>query len=167
MGWGAGEARLGGEVGGGFFPVGSVVKILPANGGEAGSIPGSVRSLREGHGNSLQYSCLENPMDGGAWWATAHWGRRESDRFSDSTTKDTLTKGDRGNSEGQDPKARCSWQPLRHRGERRDEQVLLSDGTTRCRVLVYLKGTGKQSQILSGDCLPKPPASRPAAWACK
>ena len=37
-----------------------------------GSIPGSGRALGEGNGNPLQYSCLENPMDGGAWWATVH-----------------------------------------------------------------------------------------------
>ena len=39
---------------------------------DAGSIPGSGRSPGEGHGNPLQYSCLENPMDRGACWATAH-----------------------------------------------------------------------------------------------
>ena len=39
---------------------------------DAGSTPGSGRSPRGGHGNSLQYSCLENPMDKGAWWATVH-----------------------------------------------------------------------------------------------
>jgi len=38
--------------------------------GDAGSIPGSGRSPGEGHGNPLQYSCLENPMDREAWWAT-------------------------------------------------------------------------------------------------
>ena len=37
-----------------------------------GSIPGSGRSAREGHGNSLQYPCLENPVDRGAWWAMFH-----------------------------------------------------------------------------------------------
>ena len=37
-----------------------------------GSIPGSGRSPGEGNGNPLQYSCLENPTDGGAWWATVH-----------------------------------------------------------------------------------------------
>ena len=55
------------------FPGGSVVKNLPANAGDArdtGSSPGSRRSLGEGNGNPLQYSCLENPMDRGAWWAT-------------------------------------------------------------------------------------------------
>ena len=52
-----------------------VVKNLPAKAGEvrdAGSIPGSGRSHREGHGNPLWYSCLENPMDRGTWWATVH-----------------------------------------------------------------------------------------------
>ena len=57
------------------FPHGSVVKNLPANAGDAGDvglIPGSGRSPGGGNGNPLQYSCLENPMDRGAWWATAH-----------------------------------------------------------------------------------------------
>ena len=42
------------------------------NAGDLGSIPGSGRSLGGGHGNSLQYSCLEYPMDRGAWWPTLH-----------------------------------------------------------------------------------------------
>ena len=46
--------------------------------GGPGSFPGSGRSPAEGNGNPLQYSCLENPMDGGAWWATVH-GVVESD----------------------------------------------------------------------------------------
>ena len=46
-----------------------VVKNLPAN---DGSIPGSGRAPGAGHGNPLQYPCLENPMDRGAWWATVH-----------------------------------------------------------------------------------------------
>ena len=52
-----------------------VVKNLPANAGDVrdtGSIPGSGRSPGGGHGNPLQYSCLENPMDREAWWATVH-----------------------------------------------------------------------------------------------
>ena len=40
--------------------------------GDAGSLPGLGRSLGEGNDNPLQYSCLENPMDRGAWWATVH-----------------------------------------------------------------------------------------------
>ena len=47
----------------------SVVKNPPANAGDPGSIPGSGRSSGGGHGNPLQYSCLENPMDREAWWA--------------------------------------------------------------------------------------------------
>ena len=54
------------------FPCGSVIKNPPANAGDTGSIPGSGRSLRRGNGNPLQYSCLGNPMDREAWWATAH-----------------------------------------------------------------------------------------------
>ena len=51
------------------FPDGSVVKNLPANAGDMGLIPGLGRSPGGGNGNPLQYSCLENPMDRGAWWA--------------------------------------------------------------------------------------------------
>ena len=52
-----------------------VVNNLPANAGDirdTGSIPMSGRSPGEGHGNPLQFSYLENPMDRGAWWATVH-----------------------------------------------------------------------------------------------
>ena len=55
------------------FPGGSVVKKLLANAGDAGeSIPGSGRSPEGRHGNPLQYSCLEKPMDRGAWQAAVH-----------------------------------------------------------------------------------------------
>ena len=58
------------------FPGGTVAKNLPVNtGGDArdtGSIPGSGRSPGGGNGNLLQYSCLENSMDRGTWWATIH-----------------------------------------------------------------------------------------------
>ena len=54
------------------FPGGSEVKASACNAGDLGSIPGLGRSPGEGNGNPLQYSCLENPMDGGAWWATVH-----------------------------------------------------------------------------------------------
>ena len=53
-----------------------MVKNLPANAEDirdAGSISGLRRSLRGRYGNPLQYSCLENPMDRGAWWAVARW----------------------------------------------------------------------------------------------
>ena len=52
-----------------------MVKNPPAKAGDTrdvGSIPGSGRSPGKGPGNPLQYSCLENPMDRGAWWATVH-----------------------------------------------------------------------------------------------
>ena len=57
------------------FSGGSVVKNLPANTGDTGdlgSIPALGRSPGEGNGNPLQYSCLENPVNRGAWWATVH-----------------------------------------------------------------------------------------------
>jgi len=59
----------------GASQVGLVVKDLPANGGDVrggGSISGLGRSPGGEHGNPLQYYCLENPMDRGAWWATVH-----------------------------------------------------------------------------------------------
>ena len=52
--------------------VAQLVKTPPANAGDVGLIPGSGRSPGEGNGNPLQYSCLENPIDRGAWQATAH-----------------------------------------------------------------------------------------------
>ena len=51
---------------------GSEVKASACNVRDQGLIPGSGRSPGEGNGNPLQYSCLENPMDGRAWWATVH-----------------------------------------------------------------------------------------------
>ena len=64
------------------FPCSSVVKNLPAKAGDVktmDSVPGSGRFPGGGHGNSLQYSCLENPMDGGVWWARVHRIAKESD----------------------------------------------------------------------------------------
>ena len=61
------------------FPGGSVVKNLPADAGDSGSIPGSGRYPGEGNGNPLQHSCLGNPMDRGACWATVHEVAEESD----------------------------------------------------------------------------------------
>ena len=56
-------------------PLALVIKNPPANARDSrdvGSLPGLGRSPGEGHGDPLQYSCLENPMDRGAWWAIAH-----------------------------------------------------------------------------------------------
>ena len=63
-------------------PHSSVVKESACNSGDPGSIPGSERSPGGGNGNPLQYSCLENPMDGGAWWATVHGVTKNQTRLS-------------------------------------------------------------------------------------
>ena len=54
------------------FPPGSDGKVSAYNAGDPGSTPGWGRSPGEENSNPLQYSCLENPMDGGAWWASVH-----------------------------------------------------------------------------------------------
>ena len=64
------------------FPCGSVVKAPAFNAGDLGLILGSGRSPGEGNGNALQYSCLENPMDRGAWWATVHGDAKSQTRLS-------------------------------------------------------------------------------------
>ena len=64
----------------GSFPDGTVVKNLSTNVGDTGLIPGSGRSLGEGNGNPLQYSCLGNLMDRGARRATIHGVAKELDR---------------------------------------------------------------------------------------
>ena len=60
------------------FPAGSAVKNLPANAGDVGSVPGLGRIPRGENGVPLQYSCLENAMDRGAWRATVHGVIKES-----------------------------------------------------------------------------------------
>ena len=64
------------------FPGGSEVKASACNAGDLGSIPGSGRSPGEGNGKPLQYSCPENPMDRGAWWATVHGVEKSWTRLS-------------------------------------------------------------------------------------
>ena len=64
---------------------GSAVKNPPANVGAASSTLGSGRSPREGNGNPLQYSCLENLIDGGTWWVTIHLVTKSRTRLSDFT----------------------------------------------------------------------------------
>ena len=68
-----------------------MVKNLPANAGDTGSSPRSRRSPRGGHGNPLQYSCLENPMDRVPWQATVH-GAAESDTTEQLSSQETVTK---------------------------------------------------------------------------
>ena len=65
------------------LPGGSDGKESSFNAGDSGSIPGLGRSPEEGNGNSLQYSCVENFMDRGAWWATVHGGAKSQTRLSD------------------------------------------------------------------------------------
>ena len=60
------------------FPGDSAIKNLPDNAGDAESIPGSGRFPGKENGNPLQYSCLGNPMDRGAWWATVQGVTKES-----------------------------------------------------------------------------------------
>ena len=67
-------------------PGGSEIKASACNAGDLGSIPGSGRSPGEGNGNPLQYSCLENPMDGWAWWATVHRVTKSWTRLSNFTS---------------------------------------------------------------------------------
>ena len=71
-----------------------VEKNLPANSGDKrdlGSVPGSGKTPGGGHGNPLQYSCLENPMDRGAWWATVHRVAKSGTRLKQPTTAHVST----------------------------------------------------------------------------
>ena len=68
------------------FPGGSEVKASACNAGDSGSIPELGRSPGEGNGNPLQYSCLENPMERGAWQATVHGVAKSRTRLSNFTT---------------------------------------------------------------------------------
>ena len=68
-----------------YFPGGTYGKESALNVKDTGSIPESGRSPEEGHANPLQYSCLENPIDGGAWWAAVHWVAKSWTQLSDFT----------------------------------------------------------------------------------
>ena len=78
------------------FPGDSEGKASAHNAGDPGSIPGSGRSPGEGNGNSLQYSCLEKSMDGGAWWATVHGITKSLTQLSDFATVHGVTKSRTG-----------------------------------------------------------------------
>ena len=73
-----------------IFLLGSEVKASACNVGDLGSIPGLGRSPGEGNGNQLQYSCLENPMDRGAWWAILHGVAKSRTRLRDFTMSHCL-----------------------------------------------------------------------------
>ena len=76
-------------IGGSCLPGGSLVKNLPANAKDAGSIPGSGRLLEGGNGNPLQYCCMENPMDRGAWQAIDHGVTKSRTQLSAHTQTHT------------------------------------------------------------------------------
>ena len=65
------------------FPGSSAVKESARNAGDPGSIPGLGRSPGKGNSNPLQYSCLENSIDGGAWWAIVHRVAKSQTQLSD------------------------------------------------------------------------------------
>ena len=67
----------------GGFPGGSDGQESACNAGDSGSIPGLGRSSGVGNGNPLQYFCLENSMDRGAWWDIVHGGAKSRTRLSD------------------------------------------------------------------------------------
>ena len=73
------------------FPGGSDSKASAYNAGDLGLIPGSGISSGEGNGNPVQYSCLENPMDGGAWYLTVHEVAKSQTWLSDFTSLHILT----------------------------------------------------------------------------
>ena len=73
------------------FPGGSEGKESACNAGDLGSIPGLGRSPGGGHGNSLHYSCLENPMDREAWWAIVHGVAKSQTRLNDFTFTSSLS----------------------------------------------------------------------------
>ena len=74
-----------------------MVKILPANAGGMGLIPGLGRSPGGGNGNLLQYSCLDNLLDRGAWRATVHGVTKSQTRLSDFTFNFSLSCIGKGN----------------------------------------------------------------------
>ena len=74
------------------FPGSSAGKESACNVGGLGLIPGSGRFPGGGHGNSLHYLCLENPMDRGAWWATVHGAHKELDTTERLSTPSTPVK---------------------------------------------------------------------------
>ena len=71
------------------FPGGSEDKASACNARDPGLISGLGRSSRGGNGNPLLYSCLGNPMDRGAWWATSPGGHKESDMTEHAQGKET------------------------------------------------------------------------------
>ena len=75
------------------FPVGSDGKVSACNAGDIGSIPGLRRSPGEGNGYTLQYSCLENSMDRGAWRTIVHGVAKSETQLRDCACTHTHTPG--------------------------------------------------------------------------
>ena len=93
------------------FAGGSAIKVSAWNAGDPGLIPGSGRSPGEGNGNPLQYSCLENPMEGGAWWATVHGVTKSRTRLSDFTFTFTFCLTSKGE-ERPTHHHTCTWRQV-------------------------------------------------------
>ena len=89
--WMGGRLGIPGTVGFFFwgFPGGSDSKVSAYNAGDQGSIPGSGRPPREKNGYPFQYSCLENSMERGAWWAIVH-GVTESDKIGRASCRERV-----------------------------------------------------------------------------
>ena len=75
------------------FPGGSAGKESTCNAEDLGQIPGLERAPGGGHGDPLQYSCLENPMDRGAWWATVHGDAKSQNKTEQLSTAHRLYSG--------------------------------------------------------------------------
>ena len=80
------------------FPGGTVIQNPPANAEDVSSVPGSGRSPGVGNGNALQYSCLENSMDRGAWWATVPELSKSLENSSSTQLKKKIIGGFPGGS---------------------------------------------------------------------
>ena len=87
------------------FPGGSDDKASACSAGDLGLIPGLGRSPGEGNGNPFQYSCLENSMDWGAWWATVHGVAKSQTRLSNFTL--LYKRGFPGGPSGKEPTCQC------------------------------------------------------------
>ena len=108
------------------------------NVGDLGSIPGLGKSPGEGNGNPLQYSCLENPMDGGVWWATVHGVAKSRTRLSERLN----------------PKLRNAWGHLKLDKVRKDSRRFwLEHGPVDALILDFLLPEHERIRL----CCFKPP----------
>ena len=131
-------------------PGGSEVKASAWNARDLGSIPGSGRSPAEGNGNPLQYSCLENPMERGAWWATVQGLTKSRTRLSDfislhfTSLKRTKVKMPRQTLRGKESR----WKSLRGSElfRRRIRKPLIDSSTRRLNHKVHKQMDGKIRQ---------------------